>query len=502
MASAKIKYEEGFMVIPSMGNAILSKPQIYWSKANQDLATVLDYLLACGLALETSVFFLMQAFWSYISKSITKSSFMSSLEFRLNIIASCTVTISFPLVQYIFRNDHKVREAAPQLAFALALLTIAVLGVRTHFRFKSLLKVAVLTMNESSINVAERLEYFKDMNAILTFAFFGAGLSLGIASGDGVTTQTIAKNKFASDFLVTNLNFFEFLLWVTVVLIFYPRRSIIGSSFAYSSGGATSKGGGAISMQRTQHNMANSNQVANATPASAGARSNQLGSKPHEATYDIPYKPNNSSGNNQDNNLYYNGYADDNAGLRTNDVGMTRGGSTDSSGHNYYYNNTADKLPLTKNAQKADMDLYDTHPAYRTGSPIPTGVSAAAAAGGHSLGGRSGSISSGAVSPSYGSSTPRIKTAQARTVGNGSSNGSGAWPASPTSPTSPGSPSTATVMVGQQAFVLDEVPGAAYNRAKAAMQHQQFQQGGYDQRMGNGAAPSRPRKEPRATPGL
>ncbi|KAF9976903.1 hypothetical protein BGZ73_007520 [Actinomortierella ambigua] len=471
-----------------MGNIILAKPQAYWAKANQDLAGTLDYVLACGLALETSVFFLMQAFWSYISKSITKSSFMSSLEFRLNIIASCGVIVTFPLVQYIFRNDHAYRESAPQLAFALALMTIAVLGVRTHFRFKSLLKVAVLTMNESSVNVAERLEYFKDMNAILTFAFFGAGFSLGIASGDGIVTQTIARNKFASDFLVTNLNFFEFLLWVTVVLIFYPRRSIIGNSFAYSSGGATSKSG-AISMQRTQHN-----QVSHHTNPSA--RSNQLGSKPLDNAYEmqspqaqqtpsqqLPFKSTSANNNNNNSNGYYNGYSQNNAGVPgPNDPNMTRGDSTDGSGHHYYY---TDKLPLTKNAQKVDMDMYnDAPPTYRTGSPIPTSVQHHHASG-----------------PSYGSSTPRIKTAQARNVGSG-----GAWPNSPSSPTSPGSPHS-TVMVGQQAFVLDEVPGAGYSRAKAAMQQQQYVSpsaggaGSYEHRMANNGTPTRPRKEPRTAPG-
>ncbi|KAG0258436.1 hypothetical protein DFQ27_004633 [Actinomortierella ambigua] len=489
-----------------MGNIILAKPQAYWSKANQDLAGILDYVLACGLALETSVFFLMQAFWSYISKSITKSSFMSSLEFRINILASCGVIVTFPLVQYLFRNDHAYRESAPQLAFALALLTIAVLGVRTHFRFKSLLKVAVLTMNESSINVAERLEYFKDMNAILTFAFFGAGLSLGIASGDGIVTQTIARHKFASDFLVTNLNFFEFLLWVTVVLIFYPRRSIIGNSFAYSSGGATSKSG-AISMQRTQNNQV-SNHGGNIAYPAVGTRSNnQLGSKPHDNVYEMqapsqgsqqqqssPYKSAASASNS---NGYYNGYSQTASGAPNNstvlsDPNMTRGDSTDSSGHHYYY---TDKLPLTKNAQKVDMEIYnDAPPTYRTGSPAPTSVhypTNNTAVGG----------------PSFGSSTPRIKTAQARAVnGGGSISGGGAWPTSPTSPGSPSSPVSphATVMVGQQAFVLDEVPGAGYSRAKAAMQQYQPPSGGaggYDQRMTSSGTPSRPRKEPRAAPG-
>ncbi|KAF9403595.1 hypothetical protein BGZ76_007223, partial [Entomortierella beljakovae] len=78
------------------------------------------------------------------------------------------------------------------------------------------------------------------MNMVITSAMLGAGISLGIASADGLTPAAImAHDKFASDFLVTNLNFFEFIIWVAVVMIFYPRRSIVGSAFGVSSGGGS-----------------------------------------------------------------------------------------------------------------------------------------------------------------------------------------------------------------------------------------------------------------------
>ncbi|KAF9982064.1 hypothetical protein BGZ65_003275 [Modicella reniformis] len=250
---AAIKYEEGFW-FNSASNEIVGTPSPLWSQPNQNTASILDYALASGMALLTSIFFLLQSFYHYISKSVTKSSFMSSFEFRLNIICSFTVLAVFPLIQFLFRNNLAFREAAPQMAFSIVLLVIALLGVRTHFRFKVLLRAALLTINETTQGVAEKLEYFKDMNIILTAVMAGSGVALGIASADGLrSTPIIAHHKFASDFLVTNLNFFEFIIWVTVVLIFYPRRSMVGSSFGQSSGGGGSLSRTAPISTRLQH---------------------------------------------------------------------------------------------------------------------------------------------------------------------------------------------------------------------------------------------------------
>jgi len=157
-----IKYEEGFWTIPGT-DRIVGRPSDLWEPSHQARAEVLDYILACAMALLTSIFFLLQSFYHYISKSVTKSSFMSSLEFRLNIVCSLIVIAVFPLIQYLFRNNHALREAAPQMAFSSVLLIIGILGVRTHFRFQSLLKVAMLTISESTQGVVEKLEYFKDM---------------------------------------------------------------------------------------------------------------------------------------------------------------------------------------------------------------------------------------------------------------------------------------------------------------------------------------------------
>ncbi|KAG0046627.1 hypothetical protein BGZ83_008215 [Gryganskiella cystojenkinii] len=91
-------------------------------------------------------------------------------------------------------------------------------------------------MNENTKLVISKLEYFKDMNAILRFSFFGCLLALYVTSVDGLLpTPVITANKFASEVLVTNFNFFEFIIWVTLSLIFYPRKIGVSSAFDLSN---------------------------------------------------------------------------------------------------------------------------------------------------------------------------------------------------------------------------------------------------------------------------
>ncbi|KAI1314871.1 hypothetical protein EDD11_001594 [Mortierella claussenii] len=235
IGSARLKYLEGFWVNPRT-HEIQSKPAQAWSEPDMLHVEPLYYTLACCLAFENSVFFLLQAFWSYISKSVTKSSFMTSFEFKINIGVSCFVVVLFPTIQYLFRNDFVYREVVPQMIFSTLTFITGVLGIRTHFRLVALIKNACEISNETTMNVLQKLEYFKDMNVILTFSFFGCSIPLGITSADGLLAHPIiATNKFASDFLITNLNFFEFIIWVTLTLIFYPRKTGTGSPFGGSS---------------------------------------------------------------------------------------------------------------------------------------------------------------------------------------------------------------------------------------------------------------------------
>ncbi|KAG0327351.1 hypothetical protein BGZ99_007821 [Dissophora globulifera] len=235
VGSARLKYIEGFWINP-LTKEVQSKPAQFWSPADVSHVEPLYYTLAMALAFENSVMFLLMGFWNYISKSVTKSSFMSSFEFKFNIICSCLAIVIFPTVQFVFRKDFVYREAVPQLLFSILTFVTASMGVRTHFRLKALIKSAHALGNESTYKVVKKLQYFVDMNVILTFSLFGTSIPLGILSVDGMLDRPVINlNKFASDFLIANLNFFEFIIWVTFTLIFYPRKSGTESPFGPSS---------------------------------------------------------------------------------------------------------------------------------------------------------------------------------------------------------------------------------------------------------------------------
>lgn len=172
IGSARLKYLEGFWVNPRT-KEIQSKPAQQWNVQDTLHVEPLYYTLACCLAFENCVFFLLQAFWSYISKSVTKSSFMSSFEFKVNITASCFVLVLFPTAQFLFRNDFLYREAVPQVIFSALMFITGILGLRTHFRLVALIKNARAIMNETTINVVHKLEYFRDMVCVQTMAPLG-----------------------------------------------------------------------------------------------------------------------------------------------------------------------------------------------------------------------------------------------------------------------------------------------------------------------------------------
>ncbi|KAG0306466.1 hypothetical protein BGZ98_002346 [Dissophora globulifera] len=496
VGSTIVKYQEGFWVNPATGE-IMGKPMVLWSPQHQTVVLALDYVLASGMAIEACVFFLLQSFYHYISKTVTKTSFVSSLEFRTNTFISCLVIVLFPLLQYLVRDNHQYREAVPQMGFSCVLIFIGALGVRTHFRFKRLLRVALLTVSEHSVGVIQKLEYFKDMNLVLTFSMFMAGVSLGIASTDGLTKNPIiGRNKFASDVLVCNLNFFDVLIEITLVLIFYPRGSVVGKNFGNSSSGNTTSRTANISSR----NMPADSLSKQHQPQ---LKSNNRDSIERPSSIVIPYKAPDS---------------------------LQRGPS-----HQFQNATYNDTHPLTHGLRRQDsmdtavqMDMYKSmydplhHSNSTSGTSSPVTV-------------RQPSYMQQQQVQQYDQYQQHSTDAPRQSLTNNPTRSMSPRPQSPISPTgrqnAPSSPFAldplqqqqyqrtsgptfgttvarppATTKVGQHTFVLEEAPSSKQQRGIV----QQQQQGGrymdeYDQQRSSAstqptATPIRPRKEPRALP--
>ncbi|GAA5798865.1 hypothetical protein HPULCUR_004272 [Helicostylum pulchrum] len=129
----------------------------------------------------------------------------------------------FPILQYVFRNDPIKRESVPQLAYGLEALVTALLGIRSHFRFKRIIGLSQKNNGASNKAIVTRLAYFKDMNALVSVILFSYAASFIILCVDGLTIQVISKNKFATDTIIANANICTVFLWLLLISIFHPR---------------------------------------------------------------------------------------------------------------------------------------------------------------------------------------------------------------------------------------------------------------------------------------
>ncbi|KAI9247832.1 hypothetical protein BY458DRAFT_536697 [Sporodiniella umbellata] len=191
----------------------------------------IDYVECVTLSLQTGIFFLLQCFWNYLSNTVAKKSFMSSWEFRFYIFWAIGSMAIFPILQWYFRDDVTKREAVPQLAYSVEVLLVALLGVRSHFRFQRIIQ---MTRNKGITAVTGKISYFKDMNLFMTCVLLLMSISLGTLCVDGLTTKkVINSSKLATDLLTGNCDTCIAFIWIIGISIFHPRRSadeVSGSS--------------------------------------------------------------------------------------------------------------------------------------------------------------------------------------------------------------------------------------------------------------------------------
>nr|CAG8538062.1 360_t:CDS:2 [Entrophospora candida] len=96
-----IKYQEGYLPDPFNPGEYRPKIQPYWSKKNQDFVVPINYVLCANLSVQTAIL--------------------------------------FPTLQFCFSSNQLNSELAPQFAYGIIMLIIALLGFRSDYRFKKLL---------------------------------------------------------------------------------------------------------------------------------------------------------------------------------------------------------------------------------------------------------------------------------------------------------------------------------------------------------------------------
>ncbi|CAO3696513.1 unnamed protein product [Umbelopsis ramanniana] len=214
----------------------MSKPEVMWTQADQDLVIPTDYSLCVGFSLQTGTLLLLQCFWNYLSASVAKTSFMSSFEFRFYLIWCVLSVVMFPLLQWEFsksKYNPNWKEIIPELAYGCELFIVALLGIWASFRFSRLIKQTRNSANAKEI--LSRLNYFVDLNATLTVSLLIDAACFIILSADGLTTaQYLNAHKFSADLFICIANFASVIIWFLLIMIFHPDHEITNLANTYS----------------------------------------------------------------------------------------------------------------------------------------------------------------------------------------------------------------------------------------------------------------------------
>ncbi|KAI8096665.1 uncharacterized protein BX664DRAFT_63770 [Halteromyces radiatus] len=182
----------------------------------------MDYVQCIAFSLETGLFFLVQCFWNYLSNTLAKKNFMSSFEFNFFVLWALSSMALFPFLQWYYRENALYREIVPQVAYSSETLITAFLGIRNNIRFKRL--ISTVRKNNVSTGVINKLNYFRECNNMICIILFFYGSSFFILCVDGLTSQTIAKNKLASDIIISNANVCVAFYYLVFISTFHPRR--------------------------------------------------------------------------------------------------------------------------------------------------------------------------------------------------------------------------------------------------------------------------------------
>ncbi|GBB88484.1 hypothetical protein RclHR1_01500014 [Rhizophagus clarus] len=293
----KIKYVEGLY---KFDNAIRAKPKWLWSEDDQLWFIPSYYILMVSLGFQTVTLFLLQCFWNYLTNSIAKTSFMSRAEFAVYIVWGIISIAIYPVLPYIFNNNDLMLQAVPQLVFATQMLILVILGIRTHLKFIGLIKIT--SSYKNSANIIAKIRYFIDMNKLLTSSLAVTSISFYVLSIDLFTpTKLINNSKVASDLLVAHVNFASVIEWLTLILIFYPRKGFVGtgaggSTFNTNIGSSSINPSANPTYPPSQSSYSNSLKLSNVPPGSgAGINLNNERRQKPPSIIDVNQANNNKS---------------------------------------------------------------------------------------------------------------------------------------------------------------------------------------------------------------
>ncbi|RIA92819.1 hypothetical protein C1645_820117 [Glomus cerebriforme] len=229
-----LKYNEGF-VIDKVTNEIFPKPEylqygntkIYlWTDKDIILKRTSEYMLSLVFAFQTGTLALLQAFWSHLSSQIGGKPFIRTWKFKFYVSWVVISFIIFPMARFLTRENEVFVENVPPFIFSTQLLIVFLLGIKNGKRLNKLLDSIKHTYSPSGQETISRIHYFIEMNRSIMFGSLMMCIALLTTTLNTIAFNQAIKSKLFMDFHIIHANFGSLILWVTMILIIYPRYYI------------------------------------------------------------------------------------------------------------------------------------------------------------------------------------------------------------------------------------------------------------------------------------
>ncbi|CAG8648738.1 3737_t:CDS:2, partial [Cetraspora pellucida] len=222
-----MKYDEGYIPYPfdgtcpkdggiiEEGTLLIPKPYQCWSSTHLDIKMIADYMFCIIFAFQTGTLFLIQSFWSYMASKWGGKPFMNSWEFRIYVAWGLISIIIFPgtkwLIGKLLSNSN---------------FNYNVVEIRNQRKLFILLRS--IQSQKSSQETVLRIKYFMEMNALLILGASVTGPCIFIVDIYAIIGPSMRFSKFFTDLLTLHMNLGFTILYVTMILIVYPRYYITG----------------------------------------------------------------------------------------------------------------------------------------------------------------------------------------------------------------------------------------------------------------------------------
>ncbi|CAG8604657.1 5170_t:CDS:2 [Cetraspora pellucida] len=168
-----------------------------------------------GDIIRKGTLFLIQSFWSYMASKWGGKPFMNSWEFRIYIAWGLVSIIIFPgtkwLIGELLSNPNS---------------NYNVVEIRNQRKLFTLLRS--IQSQKSSQETVLRIKYFMEMNGLLILGASITGPCIFIVDIYAIIGPSMHVSKFFLDLSTLHMNLGFTILYITMILIVYPRYYITG----------------------------------------------------------------------------------------------------------------------------------------------------------------------------------------------------------------------------------------------------------------------------------